>query len=93
MFNSWEATETHAHGIKSTLQNVGRDVLCLHVSKEQKCKPTLPALSSGKRLVAGTTLVHEEYFQNCFMNRIYNSHEIHNRRGIFVLFFSFWESP
>jgi len=45
MFNSREASQTHAYGIQSTLQNSGRDVLCLRVSKEQKHKPTLPAIS------------------------------------------------
>lgn len=86
MFNSWEANETHAHGIKSTLQNAGRDVL--RVSKEQKCKPTPLVLSSDKGLVAGTTLAHEEYFQNSFMNTIYKDHKKHSRRGFF-LYYSF----
>lgn len=71
MFNSWEANETCAYGMKNILQNAGRDVLCLCVSKEQKRKPTLPVISSDKGLVAGTTLAHEDYFQDCLMNRIY----------------------
>lgn len=59
-----------ANGIKSTLQNAGRNALRVRVSKEQKHKLTLPVLSSEMGLVAGA-LEHEECFQNCFMGRIY----------------------
>lgn len=64
-------------------------ILCFRVSKEQKCSISAISaqLGSGKGFVAGTTLGHKEYFQNCFINRIYKDYETQRERIFGTIFF------